>query len=170
MLISPKHQINGHFTASAMVFCRGHLLLVHHRRLQAWVPPGGHVEPNELPHEAALREVKEETGMSVSIIADPQPVTNDADAFFMPMPLYFQSVLAKENGQDFYHYDLAYLCTLALPNKEELPAPTGNKEVHDCQWFPYTNLSSLKLAKNVINAVELSLDRIKQTNLLHLLG
>ncbi len=44
-------------------------LLLYHRKLDAWLPPGGHVdvrgESLELPHECALREVREETGLSV---------------------------------------------------------------------------------------------------------
>jgi ADP-ribose pyrophosphatase YjhB (NUDIX family) len=33
------------------------VLLVYHRKLAMWLPPGGHVEPNELPDDAAVREV-----------------------------------------------------------------------------------------------------------------
>ena len=37
-----------------------------------WMPPGGHVDPNELPEETACRECKEETGLDVVIIGDAQ--------------------------------------------------------------------------------------------------
>ena len=48
-----------HFTATAFVV-RGDTTLLHwHRRLAQWMPPGGHVEPDEEPAEAALREVQE---------------------------------------------------------------------------------------------------------------
>lgn len=53
------------FTATTFVVHERRTLLLLHRKLGAWFPPGGHIDPNELPDEAALREVREETGLEV---------------------------------------------------------------------------------------------------------
>lgn len=37
--------------------------MIRHRRLNAWLPVGGEVEPGETPLEAARRELREETGL-----------------------------------------------------------------------------------------------------------
>ncbi len=59
-----------HFTATAFVV-RGDATLLHwHRRIAQWLPPGGHIEPDEEPAEAALREVREETGLVCEVVAD----------------------------------------------------------------------------------------------------
>jgi 8-oxo-dGTP pyrophosphatase MutT (NUDIX family) len=43
---------------------RGRVLLIKHRRLGVWLPPGGECEPGETPLDAAARELREETGLS----------------------------------------------------------------------------------------------------------
>jgi 8-oxo-dGTP pyrophosphatase MutT (NUDIX family) len=55
----------GHITCTGMVLAPDgeRLLLVHHRRLNRWLLPGGHVEPEDaVIADAARREVVEETG------------------------------------------------------------------------------------------------------------
>jgi 8-oxo-dGTP pyrophosphatase MutT (NUDIX family) len=44
---------------------KGRILLIKHKKLGIWLNPGGHIEPNELPHQAAEREFWEETGVKV---------------------------------------------------------------------------------------------------------
>lgn len=57
-----------HATSSVFLFTPGGdgwcIGLIHHPRLRRWMLPGGHVEPEENPAEAALREVGEETGLT----------------------------------------------------------------------------------------------------------
>src|SRR5688572_30579638 len=50
---------------SVAVFARhaGKFLLIKHRRLGTWLPPGGELEEGETPLEAAKRELSEETGL-----------------------------------------------------------------------------------------------------------
>ena len=52
-----------HVTASAIVLGPDGVLLHFHKRLHLWLQPGGHIEENETPWDAAQREVLEETGL-----------------------------------------------------------------------------------------------------------
>ena len=57
-----------HFTVTGFVSHDGRTALHWHRRLGKWLPPGGHVEADEDPVQAVLREVHEETGLEVTIL------------------------------------------------------------------------------------------------------
>lgn len=60
-----------HFTASAFVLdSKKRVLLLWHKKLQRRMPPGGHVDHDEIPEETAKRECKEETGLDVEIVGD----------------------------------------------------------------------------------------------------
>jgi 8-oxo-dGTP pyrophosphatase MutT (NUDIX family) len=53
-----------HNTTCVYVVKDHHVLLLLHGGLDAWFPPGGHIEPGETPREAAERELREETGIN----------------------------------------------------------------------------------------------------------
>ena len=63
------HYVPGHITASAFVVdrARAEVLLILHGKLERWLQPGGHVDPEDGSVLAAVqREVLEETGLNVA--------------------------------------------------------------------------------------------------------
>ena len=56
----------GHITCSGWVVSRdmSRVLLIKHGALRHWMQPGGHMEPEEWPPEAAIREAHEGNGGS----------------------------------------------------------------------------------------------------------
>jgi 8-oxo-dGTP pyrophosphatase MutT (NUDIX family) len=63
------------FTVAVFIVRDGKVLLVHHRKLNKWLPIGGHIELEEDPEQAALREAKEESGFEVELVGDRPPTT-----------------------------------------------------------------------------------------------
>jgi 8-oxo-dGTP pyrophosphatase MutT (NUDIX family) len=63
------------FTVAIFVVQDGKVLLIHHRKLNKWLPLGGHIELDEDPEQAALREAREESGFDVELIGDRPPTT-----------------------------------------------------------------------------------------------
>jgi 8-oxo-dGTP pyrophosphatase MutT (NUDIX family) len=98
-----------HFTATAFVVDGPKTLLHWHRRLQQWMPPGGHIEPNEDPVQAVLREVHEETGIVAEVIPAEGPL-----AFEYPEQLPPPYTILVEDipgpGEPHKHIDMIYFC------------------------------------------------------------
>lgn len=65
---------------AAFVVHRGKVLLVHHKKLEKWLGPGGHVElaDGEQTDDALYRELEEETGLTPT---DLEPVDAWAPAY-----------------------------------------------------------------------------------------
>ncbi|MCH8814935.1 MAG: NUDIX domain-containing protein [Chloroflexi bacterium] len=96
-----------HLTATAFVVKDGRTLLHWHKRLQQWMPPGGHMEANEDPVQAALREVREETGLTSEII----PTTGAALSFDYPEQLQPPYAILVEDipGPDEPHKHIDFI-------------------------------------------------------------
>ena len=111
-----------HFTATGFVVQGNRTLLHWHKRLQQWMPPGGHVEPDEDPVQAVLREIREETGATAEIIPS-VPVLPFTDPGQLQPPYTVLVEDIPEPGDTHQHIDLIYFCRLA----DDAPDPAlGN--------------------------------------------
>ena len=98
-----------HFTATGFVVENGRTLLHWHRRLQQRMPPGGHIERDEDPVQAVLREIREETGVVAEVIAVAGRLP-----FAYPEQLPPPYTILVEHipgpGRAHKHIDLIYFC------------------------------------------------------------
>lgn len=117
-----------HFTASAFVTHAGRVLLIRHRRKGVWLPPGGHVEPDEAPAVAARREVFEETGLR-TVITSPC-VPEGAVPPAAPRP---EASLEIEVEPGHTHLDLVYFASPAQGCDPAALRP--NAEVAAFHWW-----------------------------------
>ena len=162
--------MNKHFTASAVVLHKESVLLVYHPRLNAWVPPGGHIEPGELPEEAAVRETMEETGVAVDVISEVVPNINGLEVFILKQPLCLHQVKAFENGEHVYHIDIVYLCqylchpTSNSTTDSDMPQITPGDGISQAKWVKLDELGAIELAPNVVEVVELAYSKWRCRN------
>ncbi len=97
-----------HFTATGFVVHNGATLLHWHHRVQAWLPPGGHIEPDEDPVQAVLREIREETGLEAEIVpASPLPEISNLHQLHPPRTILVEDVYDDKVGKH-QHIDLIY--------------------------------------------------------------
>lgn len=98
-----------HLTATGFVVWRGRTLLHWHRKNRLWLPPGGHIEPNEDPVQAVLREVEEETGIQAELFGSP-PAFPFAYPPQLPAPVTILLEPVTDGELQHEHIDLIYYC------------------------------------------------------------
>lgn len=62
--------LNRTLTSTVYVINKGRVLLHLHKKHNSLFPLGGHMESEELPHETAIREVHEESGLKIELYND----------------------------------------------------------------------------------------------------
>jgi 8-oxo-dGTP pyrophosphatase MutT (NUDIX family) len=103
-----------HFTVAVFVVWEGKVLLHFHRKLGMWLPPGGHIERDELPDDAAVREVLEETGVEVELVGERREDVEDPVQLHRPAGVQLEDI-----GPGHQHIDLIYFAN-----------PSGSTEIH----------------------------------------
>ncbi len=90
---------HGHFTGSAfLVSADGRrTALMHHRKLDRWLQPGGHADGDRDLRRVALREAEEETGLTGLTV---EPAIFDLDRHWIP---------ARPGEPGHWHYDVRFL-------------------------------------------------------------
>lgn len=97
-----RGQSKAHITASGWILdqTRKHALLIEHAKYLKFCPPGGHVDPFEMPIDACLRETAEEVGLkNLRVILS---AIFDIDIHLIPAS-------AKKNEPEHWHIDVRYV-------------------------------------------------------------
>ena len=123
------HFVPGHFTASCyIVDAEGRLLLHHHKRLDRWLQMGGHVEADESPDLAALREGREESGL--------HDLAHMSDGIF---DLDIHPIPAAKGEPEHAHFDIRYLAHTLSPEA----AVADRAESNELAWVTLDRAAEL---------------------------
>lgn len=133
------------------------VLLLKHKKFGCWLCPGGHVELHENPSEAALREVKEETGFDIEITTEPLAEFGDPRVQSLHRPRFvdIHDVPGTSGTPTHRHIGLTYFArviggTLTL---EEAGADDigwfTNQQVSDMEMFACTRHYALTALKEL---------------------
>lgn len=127
-----------HFTASAVVLDDAdRVLLVHHNKSGMWLYPGGHVDENETPAEAAVREVIEETGIRATVLGETEFAHTAVASHLLPWAIIEMDVTDSKVGAH-RHIDFVYVC---FAHGGDLAAQL--EEVADARWVPIAEVAGL---------------------------
>lgn len=122
------------FTTAILVVHEAKVLLVLHRKLGRWLPLGGHIELDEDPEQAAVREAKEESGLDVELVGE-RPPTTESGTRALIAPRFLDIHRINDTHE---HIGMIYLArvkggTLTLAAEEH----------HDLRWVDAPGLDQL---------------------------
>ena len=139
------------YTASVFIIQDGEVLFMNHEKLGQWIQPGGHIEEDETPDQAAKREAKEETGITIEFIDGEQPESFSEEED-LPVPFHTNIHKIRENH---LHYDLMFLAE--IKSKGEA---THSHEHSGLKWFTRKELKdgNLNMPDNVRRTALKALD------------
>lgn len=142
-----KPVVGRHFTATAFVGWNGMLLLHRHRKLDMWLPCGGHIEPGETPDDAAVREVFEESGVRVELVGERALTVDEPRQLLRPRGVQLELIALGHE-----HIDLIYFARPREPYDGEL---AGTEP--ELGWYGPRELARLPLTEELRAWTELAL-------------
>jgi 8-oxo-dGTP pyrophosphatase MutT (NUDIX family) len=141
------------FTVAIFVVHDEKILLIHHRKLDKWLPLGGHIELDEDPEQAALREAKEESGLDMELLGERPPTTSPGTrALIVPRFLDIHRI-----NETHEHIGLIYWARPKIVARASRPSGSethgqdaratiklATAEHHDIRWCSADELDKLE--------------------------
>jgi len=147
-----------HFTVAVFVVRAKRVLLHYHRKLGKWLPPGGHVEENELPDAAAVREVLEETGVRARLIGSRGLPVDEPRQLVVPAGIQVEHIYPGHE-----HIDLVYF---AEPDPDDVEAAEVDPRLAERDrvgWYAADELAQLGANAEIQAWARRALDALSRT-------
>ena len=139
------------FTASAFVVNDDlEVLLMKHSKLGKWIQPGGHIEGEETPDEAARRETREEVGLEIEFLESADVKSKNSENLPKPFNTNLHSI-----SENHIHCDFGFL---ARPTEEV--ESTHSHEHDGTKWFSEKELEDLdEIPENIRDLCLLAIEK-----------
>ncbi len=125
------------FIVDVFVVHKDTVLLRLHEKYHKWLSVGGHIELDENPNEAALREVKEEVGLEITLIDQERHVRRKDPEYKELIPPAFLNIHKINNTHQ--HIGMIYFATSENTHvAPERPTDTW-------KWFTLSELEKNEL-------------------------
>ena len=143
-------EVKTDLVVTGYIFNEDKLLLIHHNKLNLWLPVGGHMEQNENMDEALRREVKEETNLEIEFLQSaPIPLSGNTHTNLSnPFHVSMHSV------GDHDHCSLFYIC-----KAKNIGSLSINKELKNYKWVKQEDLNDNSIPKDVQHIAKIAFEQ-----------
>ncbi len=131
------------FTAEVFIVYKNKVLLRVHDKHHIWLSVGGHIELDEDPNQAAIREVKEEVGLDVTLWNGNQKYFEDRPGVKELIPPMFLS--RHDESGTHEHITFVYF---AQSDTDRLSL-SADEVSEECRWFTKEELGTIELKQNI---------------------
>lgn len=152
-------RLQRHFTATAFVIdAQNRVLLLWHKRLSRWMPPGGHLDADETPEDAARRECKEETGFDVEIIGEESTdlfskASTEGSMLKKPLAMLLENIPASEERNEPAHQHMDFLFRAKMLHPEQM-GTVATEEAREMRWFSRDDVEKLNTETEIFGNVK----------------
>ena len=147
------------FTAEVFIVHNNKVLLRLHDKYKFWLSIGGHIELDEDPNQAAVREVKEEVGLDITLYQAPQHKALETENYKELIPPQFMN--RHKINDTHEHVTLTYFATSTT---DQLTL-CENEKSDGCKWFTKEELDDpkYKLKQQVKLYAHAALETLRKT-------
>ena len=122
------------------------------------MPPGGHIEPDETPQDAAKRECKEETGMDVEITGLPHhdlfaKNPDEGHMLIQPIAMLLENIPESKERNEPAHQHMDFLF-VARPLDESQALTLAEEEGREMRWFTRKEVEALDEQTEIFSNVK----------------
>lgn len=135
------------FTAETYVVYKNRVLLRKHDKLGIWLSVGGHIELDEDPNQAAIREVKEEVGLDIILDDSRQLLKGKTKTYQELIPPYFLNIHNFAKSKTHKHITLIYF---AKSKTFKIKQNIKREKSKNIKWFTKQDLVKDKEINKVI--------------------
>ena len=137
-----RHLLPGHVSGSAWVLnpARTHVLMMHHRKLDLWLQPGGHADGDPDIRRVVLKETAEEAGVDLGHVSWLGDAIFDVDV---------HTVHASVHDPRHDHFDIRFLVEI-----DDTVPLLGNDESHEVGWIALHDVPRFNNARSIFRMVQ----------------
>ncbi|MDO8601811.1 MAG: NUDIX domain-containing protein [bacterium] len=117
------------FTVETFIVFRNKVLLRIHDKFKIWLSVGGHVELNEDPNEAAIREAKEEVGLDITLFNSSNAHFHEKNYRDLIPPIFLSRNRPNPTHE---HVTMIYFATAT---NDQTRQPDNHEKTEECRWF-----------------------------------